>query len=220
VLTVLINARVRDEDRAASTLAAWVLRQSPHVGQLQLAHALDQHAPAREYLQEPGDDGPQQRVKPFVGGRRRFEECGRVIRVAPVHAVQQQAVQVDERAKALRKEAGVTTPLNLVLTLPPPGYAGKGGEVVAAMLASEAMPMSTDPALAALAAEGPRVPRQLRGFKVKLLAPGAALTLWRVKRDDGIETLRSSVWQQQPDGRWLMVFHQGTLAAQDDEATS
>jgi hypothetical protein len=77
-----------------------------------------------------------------------------------------------------------------------------------------------DAILAALAAEGPRVARQMRGFKVRLLAPGAALTLWRVKRDDGIETLRSSVWQQQADGRWLMVFHQGTVAAQDDEATS
>ena len=42
----------------------------------------------------------------------------------------------------------------------------------------------------------------------------------RVLRDDGIETLRSSVWQQQADGRWLMVFHQGTLAARDDEGTS
>jgi len=76
-----------------------------------------------------------------------------------------------------------------------------------------------DAIIATLASEGPRVARQARGFKVRLLAPGAALTTWRVKRDDGIETLRSSVWQQQADGRWLMVFHQGTLAAQDDEAT-
>jgi len=76
-----------------------------------------------------------------------------------------------------------------------------------------------DAILAALAAEGPREARQARGFKVRLLAPGAALTTWRVKRDDGIETLRSSVWQQQA-GRWLMVFHQGTLAARDDEGTS
>ena len=76
-----------------------------------------------------------------------------------------------------------------------------------------------DAILAALAAEGPREARQARGFKVRLLAPGAALTTWRVKRDDGIETLRSSVWQQQ-GGRWLMVFHQGTLAARDDEGTS
>ena len=76
-----------------------------------------------------------------------------------------------------------------------------------------------DAILAALAAEGPREARQARGFKVRLLAPGAALTTWRVKRDDGIETLRSSAWQQQA-GRWLMVFHQGTLAARDDEGTS
>ncbi|WP_395700426.1 ABC transporter substrate-binding protein [Aquabacterium sp.] len=40
-----------------------------------------------------------------------------------------------EKAKALLKEAGVTTPLNVTLTLPPPQYARKGGEVVAAMLA-------------------------------------------------------------------------------------
>jgi len=40
-----------------------------------------------------------------------------------------------EKAKALLKEAGVATPLNLTLTLPPPPYSRKGGEVVAAMLA-------------------------------------------------------------------------------------
>ena len=76
-----------------------------------------------------------------------------------------------------------------------------------------------DAILAMLAAEPPRVALRARGFKARLLAPGAALTTWRVTRDDGIETLRSSVWQQQ-GGRWQMVFHQGTLAARDDEATS
>jgi peptide/nickel transport system substrate-binding protein len=40
-----------------------------------------------------------------------------------------------EKAKALLKEAGVATPLNLTLTLPPPAYARKGGEIVAAQLA-------------------------------------------------------------------------------------
>lgn len=40
-----------------------------------------------------------------------------------------------EKAKALLKEAGVATPLAVTLTLPPPSYARKGGEVVAAMLA-------------------------------------------------------------------------------------
>jgi hypothetical protein len=76
-----------------------------------------------------------------------------------------------------------------------------------------------DGIVATLAAERPRTARQARGFKVRLVAPGAALTTWRVQRDDGVETLRSSVWQQQADGRWLMVFHQGTLAARDDEGT-
>jgi len=40
-----------------------------------------------------------------------------------------------EKAKALLKEAGVTTPLKLGLILPPPGYARQGGEIVAAELA-------------------------------------------------------------------------------------
>ena len=40
-----------------------------------------------------------------------------------------------EKAKALLREAGITTPLNLTLTLPPPQYARKGGEIVAAQLA-------------------------------------------------------------------------------------
>ena len=40
-----------------------------------------------------------------------------------------------EKAKALLKEAGVTTPLNVTLTLPPPAYARKGGEIIASQLA-------------------------------------------------------------------------------------
>lgn len=40
-----------------------------------------------------------------------------------------------EKAKALLKEARVATPLNVTLTLPPPQYARKGGEVIAAQLA-------------------------------------------------------------------------------------
>ena len=40
-----------------------------------------------------------------------------------------------EKAKALLKEAGVTTPLEVSLKLPPPAYARQGGEVVAAELA-------------------------------------------------------------------------------------
>jgi len=40
-----------------------------------------------------------------------------------------------EKAKALLKEAGVTTPLDLTLILPPPAYARQGGEIIAAQLA-------------------------------------------------------------------------------------
>jgi len=40
-----------------------------------------------------------------------------------------------DKAIALLKEAGVQTPLNVTLTLPPPPYARKGGEVLAAQLA-------------------------------------------------------------------------------------
>jgi peptide/nickel transport system substrate-binding protein len=40
-----------------------------------------------------------------------------------------------EKAKALLKEAGVTTPLEVSLVLPPPPYARQGGEVITAELA-------------------------------------------------------------------------------------
>jgi len=40
-----------------------------------------------------------------------------------------------DKARALLRDAGVATPLELTLTLPPPPYARKGGEIVAAMLA-------------------------------------------------------------------------------------
>ncbi len=40
-----------------------------------------------------------------------------------------------EKAKALLKEAGVAVPLNVTLTLPPPAYARKGGEIIASQLA-------------------------------------------------------------------------------------
>lgn len=40
-----------------------------------------------------------------------------------------------EKAKKLLAEAGIKTPLELTMTLPPPPYARQGGEVIAAMLA-------------------------------------------------------------------------------------
>jgi len=40
-----------------------------------------------------------------------------------------------DKARALLKEAGVTTPLELTMVLPPPPYARQGGEVIASQLA-------------------------------------------------------------------------------------
>jgi len=40
-----------------------------------------------------------------------------------------------DKARALLKEAGVTAPLELTITLPPPPYARQGGEVIASQLA-------------------------------------------------------------------------------------
>lgn len=39
-----------------------------------------------------------------------------------------------ERARALMKEAGVTSPIEVTITLPPPPYARQGGEVIASQL--------------------------------------------------------------------------------------
>jgi hypothetical protein len=56
----------------------------------------------------------------------------------------------------------------------------------------------------------------LRDFEVEVLAEGVALATYRaVRREVGveaIESLRSSVWVER-DGRWQMVFHQGTVAS-------
>jgi hypothetical protein len=53
-------------------------------------------------------------------------------------------------------------------------------------------------------------------FSARALAPGVALTTYRLSArsasEDGARvTLRSSVWVER-DGRWVMVFHQGTPA--------
>ena len=79
--------------------------------------------------------------------------------------------------------------------------------------------LDRDAIVALLAAGGPQAEGQTRRFRVQSIAPGAALTTWRIRRSDGSQTLRSSVWQRR-DGQWQLVFHQGTLAATDDEGTS
>ncbi|TCL69712.1 DUF4440 domain-containing protein [Rhizobium sp. BK251] len=53
------------------------------------------------------------------------------------------------------------------------------------------------------------------GFEMRKLAETVALLTYRGTHlaADGSErrTLRSSIWQLEEDGRWRMVFHQGTL---------
>ena len=85
------------------------------LGQPGLPHLLDQHAPAREHLHQPGDDRVQQRVQFVVCGRTGLDEHRHAIGTAPVHPVQHQAVQVDvevgRRPKTLDQRDGAALAL-------------------------------------------------------------------------------------------------------------
>ncbi|HSK80578.1 MAG TPA: DUF4440 domain-containing protein [Thermoanaerobaculia bacterium] len=63
----------------------------------------------------------------------------------------------------------------------------------------------------------------IEDFAVRLLAPGVALTTYRLSvgsvGTDVRTTLRSSVWVQR-GGRWVMIFHQGTPVAAKDAVES
>jgi hypothetical protein len=53
----------------------------------------------------------------------------------------------------------------------------------------------------------------IAGFQIARLSEAIALATYRGIREskDGIlYTNRSSIWRLDPDGRWRMVFHQGT----------
>lgn len=57
----------------------------------------------------------------------------------------------------------------------------------------------------------------IESFDVRLLAPGAALTTyrlsaWTASAPEPRVSLRSSVWIER-GGRWVLLFHQGTRAA-------
>lgn len=67
---------VSDSSRLQLPHRARLLVVGIRLGQLGLPHLLDQHAPARERLHEPGDDGLHQRVQLLVGGRSRLDEGG------------------------------------------------------------------------------------------------------------------------------------------------
>ena len=62
----------------------------------------------------------------------------------------------------------------------------------------------------------PTMRRSLTNFTTSVLAPGVVLTTYRVIRHDPAEaqpaySLRSSIWKL-IDGRWRILFHQGTLS--------
>ena len=70
--------------------------------------------------------------------------------------------------------------------------------------------------VAALRSEDP-VRITASGFKVKRLAPHVALVIYRAVRhsDPVVHSLRSSIWEER-QGRWQMVFHQGTLTTSQE----
>jgi hypothetical protein len=59
------------------------------------------------------------------------------------------------------------------------------------------------------------ITRTLTDFDLKMLSEALGLVTYRSTRryPDGreIKTLRSSIWRLEADGRWRMLFHQGTL---------
>ena len=60
----------------------------------------------------------------------------------------------------------------------------------------------------------PAVPAVIKDFQVKVLAPDVVLATYRAvktheAREEMRNSLRSSIWKFL-DGRWQMVFHQGT----------
>lgn len=63
------------------------------LGEAGLVQALDQHAPMREHLHEPGHDGVHQCTKLAVGRRGRLDEGRYAVAATPVHAVQPQATR-------------------------------------------------------------------------------------------------------------------------------
>jgi hypothetical protein len=68
----------------------------------------------------------------------------------------------------------------------------------------------------------PPVQLSLDEFEVKCLAPDIALVTYRgscrfPESDKVSHSLRSSIWRNR-DGRWEVVFHQGTPSAQAVEA--
>lgn len=58
---------------------------------------------------------------------------------------------------------------------------------------------------------------RLSHFQVRMLAMDTALATYSIiNENSGRKTLRSSIWQKK-QGKWKMVFHQGTVTEWDPE---
>lgn len=59
--------------------------------------------------------------------------------------------------------------------------------------------------------------RELDDFNACLLSSDIALVTYRATRTSPdkpvVKSLRSSIWQRDADGKWRMIFHQGTLTS-------
>jgi hypothetical protein len=67
----------------------------------------------------------------------------------------------------------------------------------------------------ALLSEELVISRELSGFRLTMLSESLALVTYKASREnvDGreIRSMRSSIWRDDGDKQWRMLFHQGTL---------
>ena len=82
--------------------------------------------------------------------------------------------------------------------------------------ASDGVAYSKDQVIEALEREAPYV-RSLTDFRIVVLAEPAVLATYRTNRQNvtlkkSVDSLRSSIWMLR-DGRWQLLFHQGTTRA-------
>lgn len=69
--------------------------------------------------------------------------------------------------------------------------------------------------IAAMATEARQMDYDFADFAVKRLGEDFALVTYSVQvaGPDGVDkALRSSIWQREADGKWRMLFHQGTTS--------
>ena len=50
---------------------------------------------------------------------------------------------------------------------------------------------------------------ELTGFRTQIVAPHVCLLTYRATSENALTSLRSSLWRRE-NGRWRMLFHQGT----------